>query len=309
MPPKQTTTDNFGFLKRFYGDPESDADQSITSFENSIQGFVQDARRMEDGQPLPADKCAALVSHLEMRSLFLRAEMSRLGERFFTKLKEKLLSRSVFEKLMITYLQRNPHLIETELTRVGAEGDARVALRELLDKQIRSTVSTQHSKIRPGLESLLDNMCRSIAEKAKDAHMEALRTNFFEVERAVNHRVFSFRIVKSCGIDFILPDTCLAFLKANTSVPVSQKDDKTDAVLLPISSDTAIVGIHPNGAFKKPPETINRILAGCAYEAFVSRENSASLVALSSRISKNARMMSDAEINQALQIEKFTGKN
>ena len=86
--PKQKGTGNFGVDRYVYGPEGSETDTSIAKFENSVQGGIQDARKMNDGAELNRAFAAPLIAHLEMRSNFLRSELSNMIKRMFAALND-----------------------------------------------------------------------------------------------------------------------------------------------------------------------------------------------------------------------------
>jgi hypothetical protein len=90
--PRKTVTRLFGEEKFFYGKENSKADKNISDFENSVQGAIQDARAADNGTELDHEIFAAIISHLEMRSSFLRTSLSHIGERLIGALKKYLSS-------------------------------------------------------------------------------------------------------------------------------------------------------------------------------------------------------------------------
>ena len=90
--PSRKGTRNFGVDRFFYGPEGSETDKSITNFENSVQSSIQDARKLDDGAELSASFVAPLIAHLEVRSNFLRSELSNLTERMQAALTDHLSS-------------------------------------------------------------------------------------------------------------------------------------------------------------------------------------------------------------------------
>ena len=111
MKPSQRGTRNFGVDKFFYGPEGSETDESITKFENSVQGEIQDARTFDNGTELSAAFVAPLIAHLETRSNFLRQELSNLLERIQFVLGEHFSSTEKLKKMAKDYLKENPEQI------------------------------------------------------------------------------------------------------------------------------------------------------------------------------------------------------
>ncbi|MFK7976879.1 MAG: hypothetical protein AB8C02_12130 [Halioglobus sp.] len=84
-----------------------------------------------------------------------------------------------------------------------------------------------------------------------------------------------------------MPDTTLCFVKRQGAAPFADKGDEIERVILPISSDVAIVG-SPEKKPRLPLKTINRLLAGYTFGAFVASEQNATFQGLTGRIGKYA---------------------
>lgn len=299
--PEQTVTKKFGKDYYFYGEPDIGADKNITDYENSVQSFIQGARQSPSGTELNSEVCGALVAHLEMRSSFLRSQIAEVAEAALNQLKEAFSSPVSLQKMML----HSSATIETEIearlaTSNASEADKRV-LRALAPLILPSAISEGHAEVSTPIVGALDEFINSIPDLTKNAHINSLVSPFTEVERARIHQKLSFKTYRLENPSLILPDTCLAFLMEGKCSPVSQKSDKVESVVVPISAHVAIIGlakgaIHPTGA------TINRVLASCAKEFFISNSKTSELQRLSSRIGKNAVMLSEAEIKKTLSL-------
>ena len=128
----------------------------------------------------------------------------------------------------------------------------------------------------------------------QNAHNEILEENFREIdfEQAKFYRKLNFRVLRLSNEEFILPDTCLAFFTDNGCTPASQLDDKIETVIVPISSQVAIIGEDDN-SLSRTPKIIRESLASCAYEAFISKNKSSELENLSRRIGENSKLNSE----------------
>jgi hypothetical protein len=302
--PEQTVTRKFGFEKRFYGDADSAADKNITSFENTIQGFIQDVRLMGDGQEVDAEKSAALISHLEVRSQFFREQMSRLGERAALFIQSQISSRANYRKILSTYLENHPELLAAELENAGIPEEMRSFITEKVAENIPVLIENSHSNVRAVFDLIFNLACTSLAAITKEAHNKSLTLDFSEIERTENHRKMRYTVFRSPQANLILPDTCLAFFLAGSCRPISQKSDVVESVVVPVSSSVAIVG-SAGRLISRESDLVNRALASCAFEAFLASSNTSEMQGLSNRIGKNARLLSESEIQRAFQIHKL----
>lgn len=300
--PERTVTRKFGQLNSFYGSPGSEADENITRFENATQGFIQEARNMGNGQEVDADISAALVSHLEMRSLFLRDEMSRLGERVARFIRDCMTSPKQYQAIMSAYIKNHPEMLDAEMDKASIDDSIRPLIRDLFMQAAPKLIKDSSPEMAQFAALFYDVIVAAMTETAKSAHNKSLMGDFSEAKRTDSHRSLQFSIVRPSDADFILPDTSLAFFTRTGCTPVSDKDDKVEAVVIPLSVDVAIIG-RRDPSFQRDMPTIQRALASCSYEAFLSPRQGDDLVKLSRRISKNARLLTEAEIRSVVRFD------
>jgi hypothetical protein len=300
--PKQTVTRKFGWESQFYGEEGSTADVNITDFENLMQEFVHEARKKSDGEQVDTKLAAALVAHLEMRSLFLRDEISRLGDRVFKFVRDSFSSEKKFSTIMMSYLNNHREHFQVEMDKLSIPKEMRGALTDLLMQAAPEKIKEIAGETARHFGFLYDAMAASLAKTVKSSHNKALETNFSEIVRTEGHEAMAFSVMRYMHDDFILPDTSLAFFGKRGCFPVSQKDDKIEAVILPLSSKVAIIG-RSDPAFKRDLPVIQRALASCSYQAFLSPRMGGDLVKLSGRISRNARLLTEAEIGSIIRLE------
>jgi hypothetical protein len=299
--PEKTVTRKFGRITDFYG---SEADANITDFENSIQGFIQECRLMKHGDVVDPSLSSSLISHLEMRSLFLRDELSRLSDRVAQTIKQILSSRNDLSILMTSYLRSHPEILYKELERAGFSEEIRSIALDLAIENLPNFIANGANSMVLGSRQIVGTICASMANIAKSAHNKSLEGDFSELERTKHHLSMKFSILKVKDGSLILPDTTLAFLKENGCAPISKKYDKISTVIIPISSHVAIVG-NNDGSPVRDLKTIRRVLASCAYEAFLSKEYCVELNNLSKRIGRNAKLVSQAELNSWLSLDRI----
>lgn len=302
--PEQTVTRKFGQLNNFYGPEGSEADDNITSFENATQSFIQDARKMDNGQIVDENISAALVAHLEMRSLFLRDEISRLGERVVSFIRDCMASPKHYQALMCAYIKNHPEILDAEMDKASIDGAMRPLIRDLFMQAAPGLIRESAPEIANFSNMLFDRIVADISEITKSAHNKALLGDFSEIKRAHSHRSLTFSILRSPHSDLILPDTSLTFFTRTGCAPVSDKDDRVEAVVVPLSVDVAIIGKR-DPSFQREMPTIQRALASCSYEAFLSPRKGDDLINLSRRISKNARLLTETEIRSIVRFDKL----
>lgn len=299
--PKRTVTKKFGRENYFYGPEGSDADTNITEFENSVQGVIQEARSAKNGTVVNAEEIAPIVSHLEIRSSFLRLEISSLGKRILQTLEKYLSSPKHSQELLTAYYRNHPEVLEDALDEAGFHGEMREMLVAMLEDNLPSAIKGASAELTSIASLIFSPLIQGITETAKGAHKKSLEGSFTEIERTETHKKLQYTVCKAENGRFILPDTCLCFFKWKGCSPISQKGDVIESVVMPISTQVCIIG-QAEGSIQRAPETINKALASCSFEAFLAEHMSDHCKKLSSRIGRNARLMSEAEIRKILRF-------
>jgi hypothetical protein len=300
--PEQTVTRLFGGAKYFYGPKGSIADSNITKFEGNAQSYIQDVRLLPDGTVLDATVVCPIISHLEMRSLFLRDEMSRLADRIVVAVREHFSSTAKMKVLIANFLREKPDQFIEFFQKNGVPPEFNSALLDLVDVRLPGLVDEVASDLMPALRGNFQVLQDMIAESVIQAHVKSLEGDFAEVQRTQLYSQLRYQVLHLSSDGLILPDTSLAFFKESGLAPVTQKSDKVESVVLPISSKVAIVG-YSGRRFDKSLQTIQRALASCSYEAFIAQSRDENLFKLAARISKNARLISDADLQRTLRFE------
>lgn len=305
--PKQTVTRKFGWIAEFYGPEGSAADANITEFEGQVQSFLQDVRRMDGGVRLDPNMVAPIVAHLEMRSSFLRHEMSRIAERVVDGLARHFQSKPKLRALLTSYVQGQPEQVRDLLSDSGVPEEFHHVCLELIDVKLPNLITATADDLASGFASLFGIMRAKLAESAAKSHISSLENDFSETERAKGHAKLTYGVLRRERGSFVLPDTSLAIFKTSGLSPVSQKSDKIEAVLMPISTEVAVIG-SSMGEFSRDNSTLRRALSSCSFEAFLAPTQSNELEKLADRIGKNASLVSDAELQKIIRYESLLKK-
>lgn len=305
--PRKTVTRKYGKEKYFYGPEGSVADTNITKFENSTQGSIQSWRNAETGSSIDPQTLAPIISHLEMRSMFLRGQMSNLSYKLLKTLNGYLASEKHAIKLFAAYTKNHPELIDEMLDEQGIFGKeerriANIVAAGALPKATKAGAKEVSILVKAIFEPFLEG----IAEIAKKAHIQALETSFTEASRTDMHLSFEYSVRRLSIANLILPDTILAFLKKDGCSPISQKGDDIEQVIFPISSGVAIIG-KKKGSADRTDAALNKILASCAYREFVARANHNNFIKLASRIGRNAQIIKDSELKKMVSFDQLLG--
>ena len=296
QPPKQTVTRLFGMEKHFYGPEGSIADTNITTYENETQSIIQEVRQLPNGADVDADFSATLISHLEIRSAFLREETSTSFRKGMTGLRTSLTSPNALRRTMRRYLKDNPEVVDGFLGRQlvpNSDRDQAILLMEEALKHLPEEALLE--AIGPAV-SQIEMLSELIPGVAKEAQNRVLAKSASGHSRVDLYRDFTYRVFRPGDGKFILPDTTVCFTKRGGAAPFAQKGDEIEAVALPLSSSVAIVGCKSG----EPPyslKTLNRLLAACSFKSFIASEDDEAFRALRGRIGKYAKLIDDRDLD------------
>lgn len=294
---EQTATRLFGAEKYFYGPEGSQADINITEYENETQSVIQDIRKLPDGATVDPEFAAILISHLEMRSSFLREDASEKMQRMMTELLEGFSSPSDLRDMMSKQLVTDPKILNDVLSKLLIPQSERGNFLELAKLAVRTMPNDEILKSFSSGFGAFSNLIDIFPEIVKEGQNKALSVGAIHPDRADLHRHRNYSVFRIESGEFILPDTTLAFIKKEGAAPFVDKDNNAEAVILPISNNVAIIGRTHKGT-EYSVKTINRVLAGCSFRAFIAKERDPRLQGLTRRIGKYARLLSEKEVKK-----------
>ena len=293
--PKRTVTRKYGRINGFYGPEGSKADDNITDFENSTQEFIHHVRDSPHGAALDHELAAAFIAHLEMRSLFLRSEISNVASRCSSLLQTTISRKEKSSQIVESYFLNHPEMIEGVLDDLKLTQSDRVSAKELISLVLPEILDGASEEFGAMGQLFLAHLEGLIPKLAADAHNKALVSEFSETERAQQHKKLSYTAYRSSTASLILPDTSVAFITSSGCPPVTATKNKVELAIAPVSAEVAIVGMSSNGC-ARDEKTLQRVLASCAYKNFLAPQRSAALDGLSRKIGSKAKLISDAEL-------------
>jgi len=172
--PSQKGTGNFGVDRYFYGPEGSETDRRITEFENSVQSDIQDARKMDAGAELDAAFVAPLIAHLEVRSNFLRSELSNMTERMLVALDEHFSSTTKVQAMIKDYLRNNPKKVDAFFAKNFVPVDQRDDALVLIDAYVDNLPPNTASDLFDGKIAEIFKMAQLVPEGIKETHNKAI---------------------------------------------------------------------------------------------------------------------------------------
>lgn len=299
-PAKRTATRLFGVEKHFYGSEGSEADANITKYESENQSAIQDIRKLPHGAEVDPEFVSVLIAHLEMRSAFLREEVAIKLQKAVGGLVQGLKSPEKLRAMMLAHLKENPEELDKRLVqsflpqnqRSGFDEIAHEMIARLPDEQILASMGPVFGE--------MGKIAGQFPDLMKEGQNKAFVENVASETRSKLHVERDYSVCRLETGAFILPDTTLAFVTSKGATPFFQKEDEVEVVILPIASDTAIMGkTKTRGDY--PLKAMNRLLAACSYQAFLAKEQNASFQGLAGRIGKYANIISEGALRSLVQ--------
>ena len=302
--PKQTVTRKHGAEEHFFSlDGDSTADEVLTSFENSIQSHLQMVRTYPDGTAVESEFMAPVISHLEIRSLFIRDAFSKLGKRAVEKIGDIFGSKRKTSALMLNYFKSHPELLTERLDQLNVPQETQKIVAEFFEINLQGMIEKQSDELSLLVQQIIGPILEEVEVAAKSGHIKGVSAGFTETQRTDAHRQFKYAIRKA-ETPLILPDTGLAVFKDKGVSPVSQKGDKVTDIIVPLDKSTYIHGFLKHHV-RRSSSTVLRALASCSYQNFVAHEDNEVFRRVTSLIGKNARLLSEKDIAEALSFEQL----
>lgn len=304
LKPSQKGTGNFGVDRFFYGPEGSETDRRITELENTLQSDIQRTRKLDAGTKLDAEFVAPLIVLLEIRSNFLRSELSNLTGRMLMELGKHFSSAEKVRAMMKDYLRKNPKTVDALLTKSLVPANQRDYASKLFEVYIDNLPPDATSDLFSEKIADIVQMAQLVPESIKEAHNKSILSIESNSPRIKALEEFTFTVYRPRRGQLILPDTCIAFAGPKNASPFSQPKDKMRTVIIPISAEVAIIG-QRGEIMPMELKSINRLLAGCAFDAFISKDCDPKLDALVGRIGKFSKLISDKEVRELFSFERL----
>ncbi|MGR3462104.1 MAG: DUF4238 domain-containing protein [Roseovarius sp.] len=300
-PPFPTSTANFGAERDFYIEREDRlVDDLITDFEGEIHNFIQSIRAGDQQALEDRSTIASILAHLEMRSKFLREEMMFLSDALLGELRHYLSKPQNMLHYLRSAAADNPDVIENGIDELRLNGEQRTLANAWVEANLDQFLEDNAAEFMAQFQSVLGVLIDRLGETVKEGHLKALRKDVREIGRREAYLELSYRVIRFKEPELILPDTMVTFLKRKGRMtPFLDKTDQVEEIYLPLTSQAALHG-YRGDPVQRTLSTVNRILASCAGQSFVAQANDGKFIALTSRIGKNAQVVSRAEMRKVI---------
>lgn len=303
-----TSTENYGAERDFYAEGDDFfVDDLITDYEEDIQPFLG---RLIEGDPLALSDSrtiSEIISHLEMRSAFLRSQMIEVSGVLAEFLQRTFADRASVKKMLTACFFENPEMLRDAITQNFGSDGVSVALEEFVTSQIGTLIE---NNMQPLLDSLTDTLFNAqslFAGSIKPAHLKALRSHPADVARRETYEGFIYKLQKLHDCSLVLPDTMVAFSTKSRLTPFTQKNDEVIEIFLPLSSNKLLVGCKKTPIQRTGPE-MNSILASTSFASFIAPDDNPQLRKLAKKIGRNAVLLPETDARRMFRevVAEFT---
>ena len=271
-------------------------DDLITEYERNHHKTVNELRNLDAGEKIDSKKISEVVTHLSIRSSFLREilnEMAFTASGTFQKhLPEEL--TNAFNKLP---RNRPPEklydLICKELRKGNFVGSTQVsesALAKFAYSMFRENSHWFLTELQNTLDVELDQFSKALKQIIVNAHKSVLEESLAPNAKVKQLSQLEWRLTETEGAGAILPDcTSIAFDGKQWSPSYVVDASNLQIVLFPITPNEIAVGRNSN-APNFDLSSFNFHASRCSHTFFLSNFESQNLVKLLDDIGRNQKM-------------------
>lgn len=290
-----TNPRNYGAARDFFTSPEiADADQFITQEENSLAPLVARLRKSDPATKISSDDMSDLIYHLELRSNFIRLGSNNLAQESLVPIVKEFGDQAGFSRLLRKFMAKNPDWLRDTIAKKARQSDVQMLL-DYAEVNMSSFLNKKPANEFKLFEIISQKLSEDFPSLIKNAHIKAVLQSRETPKRHNHFDNLVFRIERHDGVSLILPDTSIAVVSKDKIRPIPQKDYPIDAVLIPISSNTIVIG-ESGKTFKRDTKVLNAILASVAMEGFLTDKKDPTYEKLIGKIGQNALMATKAEV-------------
>lgn len=314
--PYLSSTEGVAAQRNFYSELSSSGqrtlDDRITDYEQRLTSLLVQLRAAPSGSKVDSSVAAELVSHLAMRSAFLRQtfefglqETIASAGRFFMD------TASARSRLGIDQHGPTPELSDA-VDNAVQELSPRIPLelpkpllRHILRTLMREGFDAIHAEhIAPQLATALDQLTNALPTMVRSGHVKALESSFVQQPRAKLLADLNWIVLAVPEANLILPD-CVV-MSSGHSVEIAcapyliDGDEVWENILLPLDASHVLVGSR---SINSPIaiDQINRHAAACSLEFFVSPQANDDTLLLASHIGQRSRSSIAALVRGAVE--------
>lgn len=302
--PFHTNIKNVGVEGYFYSADENDADDAITIAEGEFSLIIDDLRSGNEGALRDPARIGELLAHLETRTRHARRSYLSAGTHIADAFFEMMSDPDQLGSFLRRTIREDPSFLRDALSKeLEKHGLHQKLLPEVMKRAgplvdlVLPSVTAQVSSFAMGFRS---NLPATMGRAAKLSHIRALEQNVAPTAKAQVFSKFRFHVARQPGTSLLLGDSLVLFHTngPRTFKALFDKADDLQAIILPISSDSVLVGAG-NG-YRLDFDRLPLEVARCSLECFIASEESDRNLELRAAIGENAHLLSESELREIL---------
>lgn len=278
--PKVVPISNAAAQRDFYSKPEKDGeislDDLITEYEQNLSEKVRELREFQPGEVLPADVVAEVITHLVVRSSFLRGVVED-GVLAMANGVQSIANGMIDGEEISLPSHRTPSqfigLAMEELRRRGMLELTNVdpnTVCKLLYFGVREEGADLLATAQPNLNWFLEELAHGSKDLGHSTQTKVLRDELAPAKRREVMREFHWRVQSGPEEGAILPDcVAIAFDGETWSSELLAEFDKTTIVVFPLTPSKLAVGVR-NRRTTLDSSSFNENAANAAHTFFLA---------------------------------------
>jgi hypothetical protein len=207
-----TSTRNFGAERDFYATgADTLVDDLITEYESDLGGLVASLRAGDCNALDRKNEISDLIAHLEMRTKSLRNNIAETAVTTFELLDTWISDPKMLEKMISSYLHRNPRYLFNEAKKNTRDRNQAAKLAQQMKSLLPKLVPTIAPELAVQFSSALRSNSEMLKSLPRDTHLKVLKESVVPTGRAKKYRNFQFRYIPFPDDLLVLPDTMVTF--------------------------------------------------------------------------------------------------
>lgn len=295
-----TSTAGYGAERDFYADGDDFiVDDLITEYENDIHEFYRKLVEADSEALQNRALIAGLIAHLELRSHFFREHLSERVEYFGAGFQAILSNPSKLSSMLASALAENPDILSNGIKENIGDHDLIEPLAKHIGPTIEHLIKINAKRFSKELSERFIECGMPFFSDIRRAHLRAVGKEIGDPKRKETYIDLNYTVHEIDDAPLILPDTMVAFCSIDRAIPFLDKGFPLDHILLPLTSKRILIGSKKK-PLVRPAIVMNKILASTSFTRFIADRDDERLRRLTSRIGRNASILTNSDINRIL---------
>ncbi|WP_347274969.1 DUF4238 domain-containing protein [Candidatus Kuenenia sp.] len=294
--PYETNIENIAVEKYFYTEINStNADGLITEAENRFACLVNVLLSSPLGRITNKD-IPEFLAHLEIRTRHSRESFLRIGNHLINSL---FMDIGKLKTFILSKILTDPSILKKSI-------HDKCHLPEFIVEIFYKFIVANPQLLEATLENMFPALCENILKEStqavtngvKEGHLRALNESIAPKGRIEKYKLFSYYTELFDNGDLILGDCALVFAVdlERKFKPFSDKGDKINAVILPLSNDRFLIGNTSGYTIDK--SMLKEAIAACSLEYFIGKHDSNENRILKEKIGENSYLLTMEQLSE-----------